>query len=425
MKQTDSIIIQCSKPIDGSVRVPGSKSITNRAILIASLASGESRLSGVLHSDDTHYMIEAWKALGAKFVEQGEIFCVKGCGGKISAMGNELYVENAGTAARFLTAALTIGKGRYVVSGNERMKKRPIKDLIVALNQLGADVNDDLNTSCPPVTIRANGLQGGAVSIPGEKSSQYISAIMLAAPYAKNKTTINIEGKLVSKSYVEMTQKIMADFGVGCKWNDHLITIKPNQCYHSRTYDIEADASSASYFFAMAAITKGKITVRGLNKNSTQGDIGLVNILEKMGCFVKRDENAITLRGHSMKAVDVDMNTMSDVAPTLAAVSIFAEGNTTIRNVENMRIKECDRISAIVAELRKLGVVVEEYKDGLKIHGGGALKSASIETYNDHRMAMAMALAGLKIPGVEINDPACVSKTYPGFFKEFSELIRI
>ena len=425
MTDIDCISIPVSGPIDGSIRVPGSKSITNRAILVASLAKGRSSLQGVLHSDDTRYMREAWKNVGAEFREDGNVLMVNGCDGRPQSCPRPIYVGNAGTAARFLTASLILGSGEYIVTGNGRMRQRPIVDLIEGLRRLGGQVEDILRTGCPPLRISAGVLRGGSVSIPGGNSSQYISAIMMAAPFAQNKTTIHIEGDLVSRTYVEMTRKVMADFGVACAWEgSDTLSIEANRRYWAREYAIEADASAASYFLGMAAVTGGTVTVEGIEENSTQGDARLVGILERMGCRVSRGKRSITLQGGKLGAVDVDMNTMSDVAPTLAVVALFADGQTTIRNVENMRIKECDRISALVEELGKLDAKVEEFPDGLKIQGGGKYRGAVIETYDDHRMAMSMTLAGVRIPGVKIRNPGCVSKTYPDFFRDFMALVR-
>ncbi|MCP4750738.1 MAG: 3-phosphoshikimate 1-carboxyvinyltransferase [Proteobacteria bacterium] len=416
--------IPCSKSVDGRIRIPGSKSISNRAILIASLAQGTSWLDGVLASDDTFYMMKAWKNLGAEFVESDDGIRVQGCGGRLSACRDEIYIENAGTAARFLTAALTLGSGRYVVTGNERMRQRPIVDLLNALNTLGGKVADIAGTGCPPVEITAGGLSGGTVRIPGDKSSQYISAIMLAAPYAGNRTVVEITGNLVSRSYVEMTIDIMRAFDVRCRWLDEqTLSIDPGQHYVGKRYSIEGDASSASYFLGMAAITQGRIKIKGVKSDSTQGDLGLLGILEEMGCRVVWEDDGVVLEGRPLKGIEVDMNTMSDVAPTLAVVALFAEGVTKIRNVGNMRIKECDRIQAVVAELRKLGADAEEWDTGLGVTGLGRYRSAELDTYGDHRMAMSLSLAGLKIPGVKIKNPQCVSKTFPTFYDMFLPLI--
>ncbi len=425
MKETKSITIPLSSPVAGKIRIPGSKSLTNRAILIAALAKGTSRLEGILHSDDTHYMITVCKQLGSKFYDEPGAIRIIGCDGKLLSCEEELYVENAGTAARFLTAILTLGKGQYILTGNQRMQERPIKDLLDALNSLGSQVIDTRGTGCPPVEIFARGLSGGYVNIPGDKSSQYISAIMIAAPYAEKQTTIRITGHLVSRTYVEMTRDIMATFGVNSQWIDNnTLSIKSGQHYIAQDYWIEGDASSASYFFGMAAVTGGKMTVSGLKPDSTQGDSGLLGILEQMGCSVVWKDNEVTIQGGSLVGVDVDMNTMSDVAPTLAVVALFAEGETRINNVANMRIKECDRISAVVTELKKLGAKVEEWEDGLSITGSGKYNGAELHTYNDHRMAMALSLAGLKIPNVTILNPQCVSKTFPNFYEMFLPLIQ-
>jgi 3-phosphoshikimate 1-carboxyvinyltransferase len=319
---------------------------------------------------------------------------------------------------------LPLGKGRYILNGNERMQQRPINDLIITLNDLGVEVRDMNNTGCPPVQIAGGGLKGGNVSIPGANSSQYVSAIMMAAPYAEKDTHIQITGELVSRTYVEMTQRIMTEFGAECTWQGkQQLRIAPKS-YRACDYEIEGDASSASYFFGMAAVTGGRIAVTGLTRDSSQGDLGILDILEQMGCSVSWKNNEVIIQGKELSAVDVDMNTMSDVAPTLAVVSLFAKGTTFIRNVANMRIKECDRISATVTELRKLGAVVEEWEDGLSIKGGGDLKGAELETYDDHRMAMSFSLAGLKVPGVTILEPGCVSKTFPRFYDMFLPLIQ-
>ncbi len=424
MEFKKSLVIPVSGPIDSKIRIPGSKSLTNRALLIASLAKGKSKLSGLLHSDDTHYMIQICKSLGIRCEIDGETVFIKGCDGDPGPWSEELYVGNAGTAARFLTAMLPLGKGDYILNGNERMQQRPIIDLIVALNKLGVGVKDINNTGCPPVQITGGGLKGGELSIPGDKSSQYVSAIMMAAPYAKRDTVIHITGELVSRTYVEMTQRIMIEFGADCAWQDkQTLRITP-QKYEGRSYEIEGDASSASYFFGMAAITGGRIKVKGLTKNSSQGDLGLLDILEKMGCQISWNGDEVSVQGKDLSAVDVDMNTMSDVAPTLAVVGLFAKGTTIIRNVGNMRIKECDRISAVVTELRKLGASVEEWEDGLSIKGNCQLRGEALATYDDHRMAMAFSLAGLKVPGVTILDPGCVSKTFPSFYDVFLPLIQ-
>jgi len=425
MELAASVQIPCSKPVDGSIRIPGSKSITNRAILIASLAKGVSCLDGMLYSDDTRFMMAAWKNLGSEFRHNGDFLEITGCDGRLLPCSMPIYVENAGTAARFLTAALTLGKGTYVLDGNDRMRQRPILDLIGALNDLGGSVKDTKANGCPPVTVSARGLSGGVVRIPGEKSSQYISAIILAAPYAEKRTTIEITGSLVSRSYVELTIEMMKSFGVRCDWlSDSRLTIEPGQRYIAQRYCIEGDASSASYFFGLAAITGGTIKVSGIKPDSSQGDLGLLGILEQMGCEVRWEDDGVTVTGKPLRAVEVDMNTMSDVAPTLAVIALFAEGTTKILNVGNMRIKECDRIHALTTELRKLGATVVETETGISVIGGSTFRGSDLDTWDDHRMAMSLSLAGLRIPDVGIRNPDCVSKTFPTFFEKFLPLLK-
>jgi 3-phosphoshikimate 1-carboxyvinyltransferase len=421
----EQLKIPLSGAIDGDIRIPGSKSLSNRAILIAALASGVSVLEGVLESVDTHFMIEAWKKLGISIGQKENCLEIRGASGSFQKFSDPIYIENAGTAARFLTAVLNLGRGRYILTGNARMQERPIKDLLQALNALGCTAVDINKTGCPPVEIKAQGIRGGKISIPGDKSSQYISAVMLAAPYAKNDTLIKLSENQVSKTYLKMTQKIMQQFGVICDWSDpKVISIPGEQCYQGRHYSIEGDASSASYFLGMAAITQGQITINGISPDSTQGDLGLISILEQMGCEIKWQQNRVTLKGNPLKAIEVDMNSMSDVAPTLAMVALFAKGKTVIRNVGNMRIKECDRIDAVTNELKKLGAKVHQWQDGFSIEGGSWVRGAVLETYDDHRMAMSFSLLGLRIPEIEIVDPVCVAKTFPAYFELFFSLLK-
>ena len=418
--------IKNTEKTNGSVILPGSKSITNRAIIIAALAKGKSLLKGALDSIDTKMMLQAWKNLGIQMEHTKQGIQIKGSGGVLKLINKPLYVENAGTVSRFMTAALNLGTGRYTLLGNQRMSKRPIKDLLDALRQIGCDILDIEGTGCFPLEIEAKGIQGGHVEIQGEKSSQYISAIMLSAPYAIKDTYIHIKGKLVSKTYVNMTMQMMESFGVNLFWDDErCIKIPSGQCYQSREYNIEGDASSASYFFGLAAITKGKIKIQGIARDSIQGDIGLVTILEKMGCSVEEQDSDLVIQGRKLKGITVDMNTMSDVAPTLAVVAMFAEGTTKIKNVWNMRIKECDRISALNREMTKLGAKVIEKQEGLEILGQQNYSGASLDTYDDHRMAMSLSLAGILIPNIFINDPNCVRKTFPNYFEMFEKITKV
>ncbi len=410
-------------PLDATVVVPGSKSITNRALLIAALADGESVLSGALDSDDTRYMAEAVRALGLSVAHDADAktFTVVGGAGTFPNPEADLFVGNSGTSMRFLVAALTLGHGTYRVDGVPRMRERPIDPLLVALNDLEASVSSETDNGCPPVVIVARGLPGGDVTMPGDKSSQYFSALMMAAPYAKRDVVITVVGDLVSKPYMVITAAVMRDFGVRTEIDDsdwRTFVIPSGQRYTGRPYPIEPDASNASYFFAAAAVTGGTVRVPGLGRNSTQGDLQFVRVLEAMGCAVTIADDVTEVSGPpigQLRGVDLDLNAISDTAQTLAAIAPFADGPTTIRGVGHMRLKETDRVAALATELRRLGQVVEERPDGLRIEPR-PVTPATVATYDDHRMAMSFAITGLGAAGVTIADPGCVSKTFPDFF---------
>lgn len=409
------------------VRPPGSKSITNRALVCAAIADGRSTLRGALASEDTQVMITALGELGiAVTVEDaGRTLLVEGSGGRIPAVEAELYCANSGTTLRFLTALATLGHGAFRLDGVARMRERPVADLLDALNQLGANARSESVNGCPPVVIHANGLPGGSATVRGDISSQFLSGLLMAAPAALTPVEFHIEGPLVSQPYVRMTLAVMRAFGVEVQSSDALdeFVIAAPANYHACNYAIEPDASAASYFWAAAAITGGEITVDGLSAGSLQGDVAFVDCLEKMGCEVHRAADSITIVGRSLVGIDVDMNAISDTVQTLAIVALFAAGPTTIRNVGHIRHKETDRIAALATELRKLGAQVQERPDGLTIMPA-ALHSATIDTYHDHRMAMSFALAGLRQPRVRINDPGCTAKTYPDFFADLATTVR-
>ncbi|MEQ8211175.1 MAG: 3-phosphoshikimate 1-carboxyvinyltransferase [Lacipirellulaceae bacterium] len=422
---TDKIAITpVTQPITARVRPPGSKSLTNRALICAALAQGESILTGALDSEDTQVMIASLRELGiaVEASDEGRTLRVSGCGGKLPAGEASLFIENSGTSMRFLTALTTLGHGEYRLDGIARMRERPLADLSEALKQLGANIGLS-ETGCPPVEVHARGLTGGKVRIRGDISSQFLSALMMAAPYAATDVSIEVLGTLVSVPYVEMTRAVMESFGAKLSSDDRSqnVTVRCDSRYVGTKYDIEPDASAASYFFAAAAITKGDITVEGLHRESLQGDVAFCDCLEQIGCRVDYGENSIRVRGGELKGVDVDMNAISDTMQTLAVVALFAEGPTRIRNVAHVRHKETDRIEAVANELRKLNAEVEESEDGLVIQPGD-LQPAQIATYNDHRMAMSFSLAGLVQPGIEILEPQCVSKTYPKFFQDLQDL---
>lgn len=421
---TDSVEIRpVSKPICGVARPPGSKSLTNRALLIAAMADGVSTLRGILHSRDTAVMIESLGRLGISVTPGDEPTTIRvaGQGGRIPVTQADLYLENSGTSIRFLTALCTVGEGRFRLDGNERMRQRPIADLLVALNHLGADTRCEAGTDCPPVVVAANRLPGGSTTVETQRSSQFLSALLMVTPAAKGPIEIRLSGPLVSEPYIDMTLGVMARFGVTVD------TTVPGRYrtmpapYRAGEYDIEPDASAASYFFAAAAITGGSVTIEGLSDYALQGDVHFVDVLERMGCRVERSPHSLTVHGGPLRGVDVDMNAISDTAQTLAAVAVFAEGPTTIRHVAHMRLKETDRVAAVVTELRRLGIRADEHPDGLTIHPG-VVQPTTVHTYDDHRMAMSFALIGLKVRGIRIADPGCTAKTYPEYFADLEKL---
>jgi 3-phosphoshikimate 1-carboxyvinyltransferase len=429
---SDSLrIVPLARPIDAEVRVPGSKSITNRALLIAGLAAGESTLTGMLFSDDTRYMAEALSGLGLA-VETGqatETARVVGGNGEFPNGRADLYVGNSGTTMRFLTAAIAVGRGEYRVDGNERMRSRPIGPLLHALHELGSSAWSEKNNDCPPVIVNANGLVGGACSMEGGLSSQYFSAVLMAAPYSVRDVEIEVIGDLVSKPYMEITAAVMRDFGVEAELDRaqwRTFRVAAGQRYHGRTYQIEPDASNASYFFAAAAVTGGRVRVPGLGSRSTQGDLGFVRALEQMGARVVMTDDATEVTGPAdgkLRGIEIDMNAMSDTAQTLAAIAPYADGPTTIRGIAHNRHKETDRIADLATELRRIGQEVLEFDDGLTVTPHPT-RPAQITTYDDHRMAMSFAVTGLRADGIEILDPGCTAKTFPDYFDRLAVATR-
>jgi 3-phosphoshikimate 1-carboxyvinyltransferase len=431
-----------SHPLNASVCVPGSKSLTNRALLIASLANGTTRLTNALFSDDSRYFAKALQTLGfdVQLDRINHEMTVTGLGGRIPATEAELFVGNAGTAARFLCAFLTLGNGQYLLDGEPRMRERPIGDLVQALTQLGSKL--EAINNCPPVKISAAGLPGGKTIITGDISSQFLSALLMVAPKAKSPVEIALSTDLNSKPYADMTLAIMQDFGVKVERDEYRSFRIPVTNYESRiTYAIESDASAASYFFAAAAICGGKVRVENISRNSIQGDIAFLDVLKEMGNHVTEGKNFIEVSGFGsgdlnqtfddvsrwppdqrLKGVDVDMRDIPDTAQTLAAVAPFASSPTRIRGIASARVKETDRVSATCTELKRLGVQVEEHEDGMTIYPCKAFTRASIQTYNDHRMAMAFSLIGLRVSGVTIENPSCVSKTFPDYFEVLETL---
>ncbi|MBI4762624.1 MAG: 3-phosphoshikimate 1-carboxyvinyltransferase [Chloroflexota bacterium] len=445
------------RPLNATVRVPGSKSLTNRALLIAALANGQTRLTNALFSDDSRYFANALRALGfdVHMDETNSTMTVTGLGGKIPAQRAELFIGNAGTAARFLTAFLTLAHGEYLLDGDARMRERPIGDLVEALEQLGASVTtmDDRRQTvlpsvvhglrseiCPPLKILANGLPGGKARLAGDISSQFLSALLMVAPYAQTPVEIELTTDLNSQPYVDMTLAVMRDFGVEVQRNGYRSFTIPLTAYRlpltnyqpalsavegspPPTYPIESDATAASYFFAAPAICGGRVKVENISRRSKQGDIAFLDVLTQMGCTVQETDNCLLITGHSqLRGIDVDMRDIPDTAQTLAAIAPFADSPTRIRGIASARLKETDRIHATCTELTRLGVRVEEHPDGMTIYPCQTFKPASIQTYNDHRMAMAFSLIGLRVEGIVIENPSCVSKTFPNFFEILGKL---
>jgi 3-phosphoshikimate 1-carboxyvinyltransferase len=458
------LISPINHSLQATVRVPGSKSLTNRVLLIAALARGATRLTNALFSDDPNFFTAALLVLGfdVQLDPARSEMTVTGLGGAIPAKQASLFIGNAGTAARFLSALLTLGHGEYLLDGDERMRQRPIGDLVSALNGLGARLEavDD----CPPVKIVASGLPGGRTSVAGDVSSQFLSALLMVAPYAKAPIEIEVTTELNSKPYVDMTLAVMQDFGVQVRragYRNFSIPLSTYQLPISNlqsqtsnrkspipnpqspivnrpspipypqspapsplaSYTIESDASAASYFFAAPAILGGSVRVENISRRSKQGDMAFLDVLRKMGCAISEGQDSIEVSaGPPLSGVDVDMSDIPDTAQTLAAIAPFAASPTRIRGIASARVKETDRVAGACAELRRLGVDVEEHDDGMSIYPCEEFKPASIRTYNDHRMAMAFSLVGLRVPGVTIENPACVTKTFPDFFATLESL---
>ncbi|TWU48781.1 3-phosphoshikimate 1-carboxyvinyltransferase [Rubripirellula tenax] len=428
-------------PVDrvcGRIRPPGSKSLTNRALICAAFADGDSVITGALRSEDTEVMIEAIRSIGVVVeASDGGRHLNVSTSGRIARTDEipiEMFIANSGTTIRFLTAALSAFGGNYRLHGVQRMHQRPIGDLVDAIAMvIDGDISATSPSGCPPVVMSSRGWQSDSMSVAGAVSSQYLSGLMMAAPIRStansNLTTrINVVGELVSRPYVDMTAEVMRSFGsvvgvIDDASGTQVAVDIGSAGYIGGDHSIEPDASAASYFWAAAAITGGEVTVEGLNRSAMQGDVGFVDVLEKMGCEVRHTDDSITVVGRPLSGVDVDMNVISDTVQTLSMVALFAEGPTRVRGVAHNRFKETDRIGDLACEIRKLGARVDEHDDGLTIHPAAHLHPATLETYHDHRMAMSFSLVGLRLPGVKILNPACTSKTYPEYFADLERLI--
>jgi len=404
--------------------VPGSKSLTNRALPIAALAEGTTTVSGALVAEDSEVMLRALEKLGVALEARGETVVVHGVGGPLPARSAELDLRLSGTSLRFLTAILAAGHGEYVLDGNARMRERPVGDLLDALARLGADATGV--DGRPPVRLRASGLSGGTVSVRGDVSSQFLSGLLMASPLAKGPLAIEVEGELLSKPFVDMTLDVMAHFGVTARRDGYRRFEVAPSTYRARDYQVEGDAMAAGYFWAAAAVTGGAVTVRNLGSGTRQGDARFADVLAAMGCAVDWTPGSVTVAGpRRLRGGEFDLNDMPDQAQTLAVVGLFADAPVHVANVANLRVKETDRLHAMAVELTRLGAKVEEGDDHLTVWPlrAGPAAPVELETYGDHRMAMALAVAGARLPNLVIKDPACVSKTYPRFFDDFLGLL--
>ncbi|PIJ51318.1 3-phosphoshikimate 1-carboxyvinyltransferase [Erwinia sp. OLTSP20] len=422
----DSLKLQPVSRVNGIVNLPGSKSVSNRALLLAAMASGTTRLTNLLDSDDVRHMLNALALLGVKYwLSDDRRTCeVTGINGPLrSDRPQALFLGNAGTAMRPLAAALCLADNDLLLTGEPRMKERPIGHLVDALRQGGARIDYTEQEHYPPLRLRG-GFSGGQVVVDGSVSSQFLTALLMTAPLAPQDTVITIKGELVSKPYIDITLHLMKAFAVEVENHDYQVfRIKGGQRYHSPGhYLVEGDASSASYFLAAAAIKGGTVKVTGIGKNSVQGDIRFADVLEKMGATIEWAADSISCSRGELKAIDMDMNHIPDAAMTIATTALFAEGTTVMRNIYNWRVKETDRLAAMATELRKVGAGVEEGHDYISITPPQKLKEASIATYNDHRMAMCFSLVALSDTPVTILDPGCTAKTFPDYFDQFARI---
>ncbi|TPD96599.1 3-phosphoshikimate 1-carboxyvinyltransferase [Pantoea vagans] len=422
----DSLTLQPISRVDGTVNLPGSKSVSNRALLLAALAKGTTRLTNLLDSDDVKHMLNALTALGVSYtLSDDRTVCeVTGNAGPLNASQPlSLFLGNAGTAMRPLAAALCLGAHDIELTGEPRMKERPIGHLVDALRQGGATIEYLENENYPPLRLRG-GFTGGDVSVDGSVSSQFLTALLMTAPLAQQDTCITIKGDLVSKPYIDITLNLMQCFGVDVENQSYQrFLIKGQQQYQSPgDYLVEGDASSASYFLAAAAIKGGTVRVTGIGRQSMQGDIRFADVLEKMGAAIEWDDDYIACTAGKLQAIDMDMNHIPDAAMTIATTALFAEGTTQLRNIYNWRVKETDRLSAMATELRKVGAEVEEGHDYIRITPPATLKHADIGTYNDHRMAMCFSLVALSDTPVTILDPGCTAKTFPDYFVQLAKI---
>ena len=407
---------------DAVVTIPGSKSYTHRALILSSLADGESILNNALRCEDTERTTQALMKFGVEVFWESDRVRVLGKGGKFEGTDDGINVGHSGTSMRFLTALASLKKGITLLDGSERLRERPMGELLNGLGELGVKAYFQKGDDCPPVIVESKGLKGGTARIKGRESSQFVSGLLMVAPYALRDVHIEVTGPLSSKPYVDITRDVMSAFGVEIQSQGYSsFFVKAGQRYLPQQYRIEGDASNAAHFFSAAAVCGGRVKVKDLNPVSIQGDIGFLEILERMGCRVTRGSDWIEVLRGELHGIEIDMNEVPDLVPTLAVTAAFAQGKTVIRNIGHLRLKESDRIHALAVELSKMGIRVKEEEDGLEIEGGKP-HGAEVETYDDHRLAMSFAIAGLAVPGVKIKGGRCVDKSFPGFWKALQEL---
>ncbi|MBW1724277.1 MAG: 3-phosphoshikimate 1-carboxyvinyltransferase [Deltaproteobacteria bacterium] len=418
------IEIKSQKIHNSEVTVPGSKSYTHRILISAALSDGICTIYNGLKSEDTLLTLGALRQMGINIHEKDDRFVVHGTKGMLKPCIDPVYLGNSGTSVRLLTAVAALGQGVYTLTGTQRMGERPIQDLLDGLVQMGVDARSVKANGCPPVEVKGGRILGGGVALKCGVSSQFLSALLLIAPYTTQGVEINVIEGPVSRPYVDMTVDVMEELGVEVQRDGYeYFSVAGGQIYRAGSYEVEPDCSQAGYFWAAAAISESDIKVKGTTTKSRQGDVRFTELLEKMGCNIEHGADGITVSGRPLSAITADMSDMPDMVPTLAVVAAFAKGTTVIKNVGHLKAKESDRLGSVVKELSKIGIDASCSETGMEIEGGHP-HGSEIDTYGDHRMAMSFALAGLKIPGIVIRDERCVEKSFPDFWNVFESLYR-
>ncbi len=409
---------------DSTLTVPGSKSYTHRLLIAAALSEGRCTLTNALRSEDTDLTLGALRQMGIEIATHGTTIEIHGRSGRFRPATEPIHLGNSGTSMRLLISTACLGEGDYLLTGTPRMQERPVQPLIDALTQIGAEVESINGTGCPPVRIWGGDALGGEASIDCSVSSQFLSSLLLAAPRLPLGMDIRVVGQAVSRPYIDMTIEILNRFGVQVARQDYArFTVPGDQALKPGRYAVEPDASNASYFWAIGAISGRRITVEGIQRKSLQGDLGIVALFEAMGCQISRDDEGLSVQGGALRGIDADMGNMPDMVPTLAVVAAFARGTTVIRNVAHLRAKECDRLAAVMTELGRMGIETQTDGNDLTILGGTP-RGAEIETYDDHRIAMSFAVAGLGAEGTRIRNERCVQKSFPDFWHVFDQVTR-